>query len=74
MWMLQKVDWDVVYVAMVIHVCCKRLFQMFQLFQTNVARLGIAYVFVVMLQIFYLGVAYVSHLCYKCFIQMLHMF
>jgi hypothetical protein len=27
-----KVDRDVAYVAMVMHVCCKRLFQMFQLF------------------------------------------
>jgi hypothetical protein len=27
-----------------------------------------------MLHVFYLGVAYVSHLCCKCFIRMLHMF
>ena len=33
-----KVDRDVAYVAMTIHVCCKRLFQLFQLFQTDVAR------------------------------------
>jgi hypothetical protein len=26
-----------------------------------------------MLQVFYQGVAYVSHLCCKCFIQILHM-
>jgi hypothetical protein len=62
-----KVDWDVAYVAMAIHVCCKRLFQMFQLLQTNVARLGIAYVFIVILQMFYLGVAYVSHFMLQVF-------
>ena len=33
-----KVDRDVAYVAMAIHVCCKLLFRMFQLFQTHVAR------------------------------------
>jgi hypothetical protein len=54
-----KVDQDVAYVAMVIHICCKHLFLMFQLFQTYDAHV-------------YLGVAYVSHLCCKCFIQMLH--
>jgi hypothetical protein len=33
-----KVDRDVAYIAMAIHVCCKRLFQMFhQFFQTYVA-------------------------------------
>jgi hypothetical protein len=32
MQMLQKIDWDVAYVAMVVHVCCKRLSQMFHLF------------------------------------------
>ena len=28
---VEKVDRDVVYVAMVVHVCCKRLFPMFYL-------------------------------------------
>jgi hypothetical protein len=34
-----KLDRDVAYVAIAIHVCCKRLFQMFQLFETDVARI-----------------------------------
>jgi hypothetical protein len=33
-----KVDKDVAYVAMAMHVCYKRLFKMFQLFQMDVAR------------------------------------
>ena len=33
-----KIDRDVAYVVMVVHICCKRLFQMFHLlFQTYVA-------------------------------------
>jgi hypothetical protein len=27
-----KVDWDVAYVAMIVHVCCKCLFPMFHVF------------------------------------------
>ena len=51
-----KVDRDVVYVAMVVHICCKRLFPMFYLFfQTYIASV-------------YLDVVYASHICYKCFI------
>jgi hypothetical protein len=50
-----KVDRDVAYIAMVIHACCKSLFQMFHLFLRC------------MLQVFYLDVAYVSRICYKCF-------
>jgi hypothetical protein len=45
---------DVVYVAMTIHVCCKCMFQIFQLFQR-------------MLQVFYLDVSYVASVCFKCF-------
>jgi hypothetical protein len=57
-----KVDRDVAYVAMAIHVYCERLFQMFHLFfQTYVANM------------FYLDVTYVSHICCKCFIWMSHM-
>jgi hypothetical protein len=52
-----KVYQDVVYVAMVVHVCCKRRFPMFHLFfQTYVAS-----VFIWMLQVFYLDVAYVCN-------------
>jgi hypothetical protein len=55
-----KVDRNV---AMTIHVCCKRLFQMFHLFfQTYVAS-----VFIGMLYIF-------SRKCCKCFFWMLYMF
>ena len=32
-----KVDWDVAHVVMAIHVCFKCMFQIFNLFQTNVA-------------------------------------
>jgi hypothetical protein len=56
-----KVDQDIAYVAMVVYVCCKLLFPMFYLFfHTYVAS------------VFYLDVAYVSHVCCKCFIRMLH--
>jgi hypothetical protein len=58
-----KIDQDVLYVAMVVHLCCKRLFQMFhQFFQTYVGS-----VFIRMLYMFHTYVASV-------FIWMLHMF
>jgi hypothetical protein len=57
-----KVDWDVVYAAMVIHVCYKRLFPMFYLF-SDVCCKNV-----------YLDLAYVSHRCCICFIWMLLMF
>jgi hypothetical protein len=57
-----KVDQDVVYVAMVVHVCCKLMFQCFICFSD------------VCYKYFYLDVAYVSHICCKCFIWMLLMF
>ena len=54
-----KVDRDIVYVAMVVHICCKRLFPMFYLFfQTYVAR-----VFIWMLHMFY---TYVASDLYEC--------
>jgi hypothetical protein len=56
-----KVDCDVGYVSMAIHTCCKSLFQMFHLFFRRT------------LQAFYLDIAYVSRICCKCFIWMLHM-
>jgi hypothetical protein len=80
-----KVDRDITYVAMAIHVCCKRLFQMFHLFfQTYIAS-----VFICMLRIFHTyvckcfcqDVAYVLQwlfkffMCFrKCFIYMFQMF
>jgi hypothetical protein len=83
-----KVDYDVAYVAMVIHLCCKRLSPMFHLFfQTYVSSVfypDVAYVSHIlrMLQVFHLDVAMffngckrlfsgVSHVCCKCFLQML---
>jgi hypothetical protein len=76
-----KVDRDVAYVVMVIHVCCKHLFLMFYLFfQTYIAN-----VFIWMLHMFYAYVARVlSRRCvcvaivfecfftcfYKCFTHM----
>jgi hypothetical protein len=46
-----KVDRDVAYVAMVVHVCYKRLSLMFHLFSRHV------------LQVCFFYVAYVSHIC-----------
>jgi hypothetical protein len=52
------VDQNVVYVAMVVHVFCKGLFSMFYLcFWTMCCCKCV-----------YLDVAYVSHICCKCFI------
>jgi hypothetical protein len=53
-----KVDRDVAYVAMVVHICCKLMFPMFIFFQTYVAS------------VFILNVVYVSCLCCKYFIWM----
>ena len=57
-----KIDRDVAYVAMVVHVCCKRLFPIFHLFFRRVLQVclsGCCICFTHMLQVFY---------------QMLHMF
>jgi hypothetical protein len=54
---------DVAYVAMVVHVCCKRLSPMFHLFFSHVCCNCV-----------YLDVAYVSHICCKYFIWMLRIF
>jgi hypothetical protein len=60
-----KVDWDVAYVAMVVHVCCKLLFSMLHLFfQTYVAS-----VFIWMLHMFHTYVASVLSRCCVCFIM-----
>jgi hypothetical protein len=58
---IAKVDQDVAYVAMAIHVYWKRLFQMFYLFlQTYVANVlfGCCICFTYMLQVFNLNVAH----------------
>ena len=57
-----KVDQDVVYVAMVVHLCCICLFLMFHLFFSDLCCKCVCF-----------DIAYVSHVCYKCFIWMLHM-
>ena len=57
-----KVDQDIAYVVMLGQVCCKRLSPMFHHFSS------------VRCKCVYLNGAYVSHICCKCFIWMLHMF
>jgi hypothetical protein len=52
-----KVDRDVAYVAIVIQVCCKHLSPMFHLF----FQMYVASMFISMLQVFYLDVAYVCN-------------
>jgi hypothetical protein len=52
-----KVDRDVAYVAIVVHVCCKLMFPMFHLSFLDVCS-----------SVFYPDVAYASHICCKCFI------
>jgi hypothetical protein len=58
-----KVDWDVLYVAMVVHVCCKLLFPMFYQFFLDICCKRV-----------YLDVAYVSQIYCKCFIWIFCMF
>ena len=58
-----KVDRNVAYVAMVVHVYCKCLLPMFYLCFPDVCCKCV-----------YLNVAYVSHICCMCFIWMLRMF
>jgi len=58
-----KIDRDVAFVGMVVHVCCKCLSPMFHLFFSDVCCKCV-----------YVDVIYVSHICCKCFIWMLRMF
>jgi hypothetical protein len=56
-----KVDRDVAYVAMAIHICCKRLFQMVHRFFRRILQIylfGCCICFTHMLQVFYFDVAY----------------
>jgi hypothetical protein len=71
---------DVAYVALAIDVlCCKCMFQMFQLFQTYIASvLPGCYIYCTgytptMLQVYVSNISIVSNLCCKCFVWMLHM-
>ena len=63
-----KVDRDVAYVAMVVHLCCKLLFPMFYLFFKRMLQVCLSrcYVFTHIMQVFYLDVAYVYN-GFKCF-------
>ena len=59
---IAKVDRDVIYVAIVVHLCWKGLFPMFHLFfrrMLQVCLSGCCICFTHMLQLFYLDVAYV---------------
>ena len=74
-----KVDRDVAHVVMAIQVCFKCMFQMFHLFQTNVACVlsgycksrSRCYIYMHVASVF-LSVLGVSYFCCKCFIWMLH--
>ena len=57
-----KVDQDIVYVAMVVHVCCKNLSSMFHLF----FHMYVASVFIWMLHMFHTYVACVLLICCVC--------
>jgi hypothetical protein len=57
-----KVDRDVAYVSMVVHVCCKLLFPMFHLFFQKY----VVSVFIWMLHMFYTYVVIVLSGCYVC--------
>jgi hypothetical protein len=58
-----KLDRDIAYVAMVVHVCCNLLFLIFDLFfQTYVAS-----VFIWMLHMFHTYIASILYRCCICF-------
>jgi hypothetical protein len=72
-----KVDQNVAYVSMVVHVCYKLLFLMFHLFfQTmlQVCLFRCCICFTGMLQVFYLDVAYVLQWIFMCFRVFLQVF
>jgi hypothetical protein len=65
-----KVDQDVAYIAMAIHACCKRLFQMFHLFFIGILQVCLftcCICFTYMLLVFYLDVAYVFVMDFQVF-------
>jgi hypothetical protein len=83
---IAKVDRDIAYVAMVVHVCFKILFSTFHLlFPTYVAKclFGSFICFTHMLKMFYLDVAYVLQWfqvflscfckCFRCTFQIFHL-
>jgi hypothetical protein len=56
-----KVDWNVVYVAMVVHVCCTPIFINFFRHMLQVCLSECYIYFTHMLQVFYLDVSYVCN-------------
>jgi hypothetical protein len=59
-----KIDLDIAYVAVVVHVCCKRLFLMFHPFLRHMLQVCLTkccICFIYTLQVFYLDVAYVCN-------------
>jgi hypothetical protein len=74
--MMQVFYLDVAYVTLVVHVCCKYMFQMFQLFKTYVVSVlfGCFSAHTQMLQAYVVNVSSVSDVCCsKCFmLQVFH--
>jgi hypothetical protein len=61
-----KIDRDIAYVTMVVHICCKRLFPMFHLFFRRILQVCLSWCYICftytyMLQVFYPDVAYVCN-------------
>jgi hypothetical protein len=69
-----KVNWNVAYIVMIIHVRCKCLFPMFLVFFSEVYLSGCCICFTRMLQVFYLDVAYVCNYFSSVFYLFLHVF
>ena len=69
-----KVDRDVAHVAVVVHVCCKYLFQMFQLFSPGCVLFG-GYICCIdykrMLQVRVSNISHVLHVCCSSYSHML---
>jgi hypothetical protein len=58
-----KIDRDVAYVAMVIHICCKHMFPMFHLLYCKCVYLDVAYV----LYIYCKRFIWMLRMCCNCF-------
>jgi hypothetical protein len=58
---IAKVERDVAYVAIVVYVCCKRLFLTFHLFSTICCKCVYYLCITHMMQLFYLDVVYVCN-------------
>ena len=72
-----NVDPDVAHVAMAIHVCCKRLFEMFYLFVRRMLQVflsGYCICFTQMLHAFVLNVSSILDVCCSKFLLLLQVF